>query len=57
MQSRQQPHWPVVAGYADLLSNSILDLADIFLNFAGAVFLLAIGFQGRIRADFLTDSL
>jgi hypothetical protein len=57
MQSRQQPHWPVVAGYADLLPNSILDLADLCLNFAGSVFLLAIGFQGSIRADFHTDLL
>jgi len=57
MQSRQQPHWSVVAVYADLLPNSILDIADLCLNFAGSVFLLAIGFQGSIRADFHTEFL
>ena len=40
-----------------LLPQDLLDLSDLFLNFAGSLFVLAFGFQIGIHADFPGDLL
>jgi hypothetical protein len=40
-----------------LLPQELLDLADLFLNFAGSLFVFAFGFQLGILADFPCDLL
>jgi hypothetical protein len=40
-----------------LLPNYLLDLADLFLNFAGSAFHVVLGFQVRIHDNFPGDLL
>jgi hypothetical protein len=40
-----------------LLPQELLDFADLFLNFAGSLFVFAFGFQLGILADFPGDLL
>ena len=43
--------------HLSLLPQNLLDLADLFLNFAGCLFVFPFGFQLGIHADFSDDLL